>query len=277
MESLEPGTETAGAQLTPDLSIIVPAYNDAGSIEAVVREASYVASQAAPRHEILVVNDGSRDSTGEILDKLSREFDALRVIHHKVNRGFGYTMRELYHSAAGKLVFSIPGDGQIRAAQLERMLPAAELADLVVGWREIRNDAGRRKRQSYVYNFLIRTLYGVTIGDVNSVKLIHRRLLDAVVPLQTESPFIDAELCIRALRRGFLIRGVVIEHMPRQYGTGSGGKWGIIWATIKDMLLMWPALRSTREGPWARSHLQRGSAGDLEPPVSGSWKRDGEP
>lgn len=269
--------EAPGAGLSPDLSIIIPAYNDAGSIEAVVREAVYVASQAAARHEILVVNDGSRDSTGEILDKLSHEIESLRVIHHPVNQGFGATMRELYQTAAGKLVFSIPGDGQIRASQLERMLPAAEFADLVVGWREIRNDARRRKNQSYVYNFLIRLLYRVTIGDVNSVKLIHRRVLDAVRPLETESPFIDAELCIRTLRRGMIIRGVVIEHMPRQYGSGSGGKFGIIWSTIRDMLLMWPKLRPRGEGPWARAGIERGTGGGGSAPGEGSRGHDGEP
>jgi cellulose synthase/poly-beta-1,6-N-acetylglucosamine synthase-like glycosyltransferase len=269
--------DRTGARTVPDLSIIIPAYNDAGSIESVVREAAHVASQAAPSHEILVVNDGSRDSTGEILDKLARELPRLRVVHHPANRGFGYTMRELYEGAAGKLVFSVPGDGQIRAGQLERMLPAAEYADLVVGWREIRNDARRRKRQSYVYNLLIRALYRVTIGDVNSCKLIHRRVLDAVTPLQTESPFIDAELCIRAIRRGMIIRGVIIEHMPRQYGAGSGGKWGIIWATIKDMLLMWPALRPRGEGPWARVHPARRSSAGGEEPAGDPRSRDGKP
>lgn len=243
---------SAGAEAAPDLSIIIPAYNDAGSIESVVREAAHVAGRAALRHEILVINDGSADSTGEILDKLSGEMERLRVIHHSVNRGFGATMRELYHESRGKLVFSAPGDGQIRASQLERMLPAAGRADLVVGWREIRNDPGRRKRQSYVYNFLIRILYRVTIGDVNSTKLIHRRVLDRILPLETESPFIDAELCIRTLRCGLTIRGVVIDHMPRQYGSGSGGKWPIIWSTIRDMFRMWPRLRPRGEGPWAR-------------------------
>ena len=242
-ESHDRPVNSEGALAAPDLSIIIPAYNDAGSIESVVREAAYVAGRAARRYEILVIDDGSVDSTGEILHKLSHEFESLRVIRHAVNRGFGSTMRELYQRTAGKLIFSIPGDGQIRASQLERMLPAAELADLVVGWREIRNDPGRRKSQSYVYNILIRLLYRVKIGDVNSSKLIHRRVFESIPPLETESPFIDAELCIKTLRHGMTIRGVVIEHMQRQHGSGSGGKLAIILATIRDLFLMWPKLR----------------------------------
>ncbi len=242
--------------MRPDLSIIIPAYNDAGSIESVVREAAHVAEGITPRYEVFVVNDASRDSTGEILDKLAHEIRGLRVVHHDVNRGFGWTIRELYLGAQGDLVYSIPGDGQIRASQLPRMLPAAALADMVVGWREIRNDPGRRKRQSYVYNFLIRVLYRVTIGDVNSVKLIHRRVLEGM-PLETTSAFVDAELCIRALRRGMTIRGVVIEHMPRQYGTGSGGKSKIILETIRDMFRMWPRLRP-RGGAYTRVPLDPG-------------------
>lgn len=235
--------------MQPDLSIIIPAYNDAGSIENVVREAAFVAKKAFSDYEIIVVNDGSTDTTGEIIDKLSSEITGLRAIQHEVNRGFGYTIRELYESAAGNLVFSIPGDGQIRASQLERMLPMAPNADIVVGWREIRNDTKRRKGQSYVYNFLIRLLYRVRIGDVNSAKLISRRALDQVAPLETQSPFVDAELCIKALRRGMTIKGVVIDHTSREYGTGGGGNWVIIWETFRDMLLMWPRLRSRGGGP----------------------------
>jgi glycosyltransferase involved in cell wall biosynthesis len=236
--------------LRPDLSIIIPAYNDAGSIESVVREAAYVSGRITPRYEILVVNDASPDSTGEILDKLALEIPGLRVIHHSRNRGFGYTIRELYLSALGDLVFSIPGDGQIRAAELPKMMPASALADLVVGWREIRNDARRRRRQSYVYNFLIRMLYRVTIGDVNSVKLIHRRVLEGL-DLRSTSAFVDAELCIRTLRRGMTIRGVVIEHMPRQFGEGSGGRASVILPTIADMFRMWPVLRPRGAGALA--------------------------
>jgi glycosyltransferase involved in cell wall biosynthesis len=239
----------------PGISIVIPAYNDSGSIEEVAREASFVARRVSPHYEILVADDGSRDSTGEILDKLSREMEGLRVIHHGTNRGFGFTIRELYQTARGELVLSIPGDGQIRASQLERMLPAAALADIVVGWREIRNDARRRKFQSYVYNFLIRFLYRVTIGDVNSVKLIHRRALEGMA-LETQSPFVDAELCIRALRRGMTIRGVVVEHMPRQFGEGGGGKGRIILETVVDMLRMWPKLRPRGEGPFAAVRVE---------------------
>ncbi len=278
-ESQERPIHSAGAAPVPDLSIIIPAYDDAGSIEGVVREAAYVADKAARRHEILVINDGSSDSTGEILDKLSHEFESLRVIHHPVNRGFGSTMRELYQRTAGKLIFSIPGDGQIRASQLERMLPAAEFADLVVGWREIRNDPGRRKRQSYVYNFLIRLLYRVKIGDVNSSKLIHRRVFESIPPLETESPFIDAELCIKTLRHGMTIRGVVIEHMQRQHGSGSGGKVHIILATIRDLLLMWPRLRPRGERLKIRASSgkhtrEERSAEEARP---GARRRDGAP
>ncbi len=170
------------------------------------------------------------------------EIRGLRVIHHERNRGFGPTVRELYLGAKGDLVFGVPGDGQIRASQIHKMLPAAALADLVVGWREIRNDPRRRKHQSYVYNLLIRMLYRVTIGDVNSAKLIHRRVLEGL-QLETQSAFVDAELCIKTLRRGLTIRGVVIEHMPRQSGEGGGGKFRMIWDTVKDMLRMWPKLR----------------------------------
>jgi hypothetical protein len=124
-----------------------------------------------------------------------------------------------------------------------------------------------------VARFLIRLLYRVTIGDVNSVKLIHRRALEGMT-LETRSPFVDAELCIRALRRGMTIRGVVVDHMPRQFGEGSGGKGRIILDTIVDMLRMWPKLRPRGEGPFPMEP-PRAEGGDSSGAGPGPGARDG--
>jgi len=226
--------------MSNSISIIIPAYNDEGTIEDVVREAASVAEGLTDRYEVIVINDGSDDATGDILESLEEE--NLRVIHHNPNEGFGLTMRELYARAREDLVFSAPGDGQIPPRVLGTMMPALEDHDLVVGYRRRRNDPFRRRIQSFVYNSLISILYGVRLKDVNSTKLMRTQILRDI-SLSSSSAFIEAELCIRAKRAGYRIGEVIVDHLPRTHGEASGSKFHVIWDTLKDTIAMWRTLR----------------------------------
>ena len=226
--------------MSDSISIIIPAYNDEGTIEDVVREAASVAQELTDRYEVVVIDDGSHDATGDILERLEEE--NLRVVHHNPNQGFGPTMRELYGRATEDLLFSAPGDGQIPPRVLGAMMPALEEYDLVVGYRRSRNDPLRRRIQSFVYNSLISILYGVRLRDVNSSKLMKTQILRDI-SLTSSSAFIEAELCIKAKAAGYRIGEVVIDHLPRRYGEASGSKLHVIWDTLKDAVAMWRTLR----------------------------------
>lgn len=224
------------------ISIIIPAYNDEGTISDVVSEAVDVASHLVPDYEVFVINDGSQDGTGRVLETLRLSIPNMRVTHHEFNRGFGATIRELYLGACKEFVFSSPGDGQIRPNELRKLWPYRHDYDLIIGQRQVRNDPWQRRFQSLVYNMLIRLLYGVTIRDVNSVKLFRHSFVDDMA-LESTTPFVDAELCIRVAKRGGRLGVVPIEHKRREYGRGSGGKLSVIWETFRDAIIMWPRLR----------------------------------
>ncbi|MBC7262825.1 MAG: glycosyltransferase family 2 protein [Chloroflexi bacterium] len=227
--------------MSESISIIIPAYNDEGTVAGVVGEAVDVASHLVSDYEIFVINDGSRDDTGKVLEQLKLTTPNLRVAHHEVNRGFGATIRELYLGACKEFVFSSPGDGQIRPGELRKLWPYRHDYDLIIGQRQIRNDPWQRRFQSLVYNMLIRLLYGVTIRDVNSVKLFRRSFVAGII-LESTTPFVDAELCIRVAKQGGRLGVIPIEHKPREYGRGSGGKFSVIWETFRDAIIMWPRL-----------------------------------
>lgn len=209
------------------LSFLIPAYNDEATIGRVIAEAMAVGKRVAKKFEIVVINDGSRR---KIRPRLAT------VITHPVNQGYGRTIKELYYVGRYDWLFTIPGDHQVGARELEKLTPYTSNADMILGWRAKRNDPPNRLIVSRIYNTLLRMLFGVTLHDANSVRLMRRSVLQNI-KLTSFSAFVDAELVIRAREAGFGIIEVPISHRPRAGGKrGGGNQWPTIAATILDMI-----------------------------------------
>jgi len=217
------------------LSVCIPAYKDQDSIEIVVKEAREVARRVAYRFEIVVINDGSPDNTKNRLIALQRRIPELRVLHHKKNCGYGRTIRELYYTGKYDWIFTIPGDHQIQAKEIIKLIPSVKKADIIIGWRKHRLDTPSRQRQSAIYNALLRTLFGIRFHDVNSVRLMRKTVMQHRT-LMTASSFVDAELTISALRDGLRVVEIPIVHKKRRTSGASGGKFTIIFPVILDMV-----------------------------------------
>lgn len=230
-------TTTRQRKLTGSVSLVIPAYNDATTVGKLIADADVLLKELCSDYEIVVCNDGSKDETLSVLEASSRKYDRVRVVDHPVNRGFGATIRELYLSGTKDFIFSLPGDYQYAPKELLKMADGLRTHDFVIGLRVKRNDPPRRKFQSQVYNFMLRVLYGHKHKDVNSIKLFRREILDKIV-LQSFTPFVDAELCIRAERAGYKVIEIPIEHLPRLSQGASGGKFSVIWETFSDLFRM---------------------------------------
>ena len=217
------------------LSFLIPAYNDEKTIETVVRKAYRIGQDAAEQFEIVVINDGSRDKTGEILSRLKRQSLHLDVLVHAGNKGYGETIRELYYAGKYEWFFTIPGDFQIDPKEVTKLIPYADSADMIIGWRKNRRENTERQLQTSVYNWLLRTLFPIDLHDINSVRLVRHTVIDAVSPVST-SAFVDAELTIGAVRKGLRVIEVPIIHKKRETEGAGGGKPSVILPTIVDML-----------------------------------------
>src|SRR3954452_4483218 len=129
------------ARRPPGISIFFPAYNDGGTIASMVIRAVKAASELTPDFEVIVVDDGSADGTGDIADELARTYPQVRAIHHPRNRGYGAALQSGFRSSTKDLVFYTDGDAQYDPAELkalwERMSPDA---DLVNGYKISRAD-----------------------------------------------------------------------------------------------------------------------------------------
>lgn len=235
-QSTQLRTSKAAVKLS-SLSLIIPAYNDEETVGRLIDDASSILSELCEDFEIVVCNDGSRDGTLEVLESKARSNSHVRVLNHPVNKGFGATIRELYLAGGKDYVFSLPGDYQYAPKELLAMAQGLRTHDFVIGWRVNRNDPPRRKLQSHVYNLMLRVLYGHRHKDVNSIKLFKREILDKI-QLLSATPFVDAELCIRAERAGYKVVEIPIEHLPRLTQGASGGKFSVIWETFSDLVKM---------------------------------------
>jgi len=219
------------------LSFLIPCYNDETTIDAQVTEAYSIGTKLAIPFEIIVINDSSNDRTDHVLAELTKRIRELRVITHTVNKGYGSTIKELYYAAKKEWLFTIPGDYQVEAKELLKLLPHEKNADIILGWRTDRHDTGIRQHQSRIYNWLISLLFDTKTHDVNSVRLMKSSIMKAII-LHGTSAFTDAELIIKTKRLGFTVREIPIGHRDRhgKAGTGGGGKLKVILPTIYEML-----------------------------------------
>jgi glycosyltransferase involved in cell wall biosynthesis len=219
------------------ISVVIPAYNDETTVGRLIDDVDCLLQEVSTDYEIVCINDGSKDNTLGVLEERAKRLKNIRIVNHPVNKGYGKTIRELYMIGEKDLVFSLPGDYQFAPKELLTMAHGLRNNDLVIGLRVVRNDPPRRKLQSHIYNLMLRLFYGVTFKDVNSIKLFKREILEHF-PLESETPFVDAELCIRAHKVGFNVVELPIEHLPRLSQGASGGKISVITDTFGDLIRM---------------------------------------
>ncbi len=230
--------ETKGKATGPvtELSVVLPAYNEEPNIERVVRQVGAYLDPLGIDYEILPVNDGSRDGTGEILARLAQELSRVRPQTHPQNRGYGAALRTGFDAAAKKYVFYMDGDGQFDIADLDKLLPLASEDAIVTGFRIERRDPFVRRLNAKLFGgWLVRIMLNVHVRDLNcAFKLIPRKVLQAIT-LESTGALINAELYGRAIRAGFGIREVGVHHYPREAGVQTGAHLSVIARAFYDL------------------------------------------
>jgi glycosyltransferase involved in cell wall biosynthesis len=221
------------------LSFFFPALNEEHHVAAIVEEALSVLPRFADDLEVTVVDAGSSDRTGAIADELASRDSRVRVIHHKARRGYGGAVRSGLVAATKPWVFYTDGDRQFALEDLARLVAASDGADAVVGYREKRADPARRLFVAWVYNHLIRLLFGGSWRDVDCAFKLFRRDVFERVPLErvrSNGAFFSPELLITLRRAGVRVRQVGVRHFPRTAGEPKGAPPRVIIRAIRDLL-----------------------------------------
>lgn len=232
------------ARAKPGISVFFPAYNDGGTIASMVLSALIVLRELTPDYEVIVVNDGSSDYTGEVLDELGKRYERVRVIHHEKNKGYGGALRTGFASATKDYVFYTDGDAQYDVRDLRSLWVAmGERVDVVNGYKVSRSDPIYRKVIGRMYHWLAKLAFGLRLRDVDcDFRLIRSSVFDKV-HLESDSGVICVEMMKKIQDAGFKIVEVPVRHYPRAYGGSQFFNPRRIFQALSDLFQLWWRLR----------------------------------
>ncbi len=202
------------------ISVFFPAYNDAPSLPTLIGKTMSVLEANSSDYEVIVVNDGSHDDTGEVLAELERRYSPrMRVVTHERNRGYGGALRSGFAASTKDWVFYTDGDSQYDAGELPLLLDRVRSGiGLVNGYKLERNDPWHRIFIGKTYNAFARMLFRIQLRDIDcDFRLIRRDLLEAI-DLTSTSGTICVELVRKLELSGCGVEEVGVHHYPRLYG-----------------------------------------------------------
>lgn len=231
-------------QFRPGLSILVPAYNEEEALESALTHMGSAAAEACNDYELVVVNDGSADGTGQILDRLAAANPHIRPFHHARNQGIGGAICTAGRNAGCEHAIICPVDSPLSASQLRDFLALAASDTIVVGYRPQRlGYRGWQMVGSACYSTLARSLFGLHLRDLNWIHLYPTRLFNEVT-IEFGGIVYLAEVLTRAQRLGYKFVEVEAPMVARTSGVATISKPRTIWRTFWDLWRLWWRLRS---------------------------------
>lgn len=227
------------------ISIIFPAYNEEENITKVVGQAREVISKLFDDFEIIVVNDGSHDNTGSIIDELSQQETSLLPVHHEKNRGYGATLRSGIEAASKELVFFTDSDLQFDINEIKHLLKWIGSHDIVAGYRADRADPAHRRFNAWGWNMLVRIFLGLKVKDIDCAFKLFRRCVFDDIRLESVGAMINTEILTLAQWQEKSLKEVPVRHFPRILGEQTGANPRVIFKALCELAMMRGKLRRT--------------------------------
>jgi putative flippase GtrA len=249
--------EGSGARERHSLSVVLPAYNEEEVIADTIMRVLAALQSWQIDSEVLVVNDGSSDRTGEIIAELATHYPQVHLINHTRNQGYGAALVSGFQAATKELTFFMDSDGQFDIHALSSFFPLIDSYDAVLGYRLKRQDSWMRKLNAWGWKMLVRAALGVKARDLDcAFKLFHTSFLHAY-PLETRGAMINAELLYRLKQGHFTQHEIGVPHLPRRGGRATGAHPRVIARALRDLFLY--TWRWKREARARTRHMQDSS------------------
>ena len=229
-----------------ELAVVIPAYNEEACIEQVIT--SWVDGLkkvfSPDEFKILVINDGSRDNTGNLLDELAKKIENLMIIHQQ-NAGHGMAVVNGYKNALKlnpNYIFQTDSDDQFLVTDFEKLWNKRSESKFILGFRQIRHDAPFRLFITKILKYSLLFIYGTNIADANiPYRLIERDFLQKLIDsLPKQTPFApNIFLSVMAKKAGQEVMNIPIVHVERQTGEVSIRHFKLLkvcWQSFKELL-----------------------------------------
>ena len=207
------------------LAVVIPFYNEEANVESVIREISDALAKDSIPCEFIAINNGSRDTTGEILATLATHDPRVTVVTVTNNQGYGWGVAQGIRATTKEWVTVVSGDGQIDPEDILKAYAAMEKtgADIIKPRRVRRGDGAWRALVSFVYNLVMKIVFRLPGWDINAPPKIFKRAIFQKITIESKNSFIDPEILIKAQKLGCTIVEIETFYRTRQGGHGHTG------------------------------------------------------
>lgn len=219
------------------ISIVLPAHNEAENLPILVSDITNCLNNLGWEYEIIIVNDGSTDNTKDVIQELKSKNNHIKEVDHQKNRGYGGAVRSGFSAATKEWVFFTDSDRQFDIREISKLAEYVDTFDLIIGYRENRQDHFTRKLNTGIFKLAVNILFGLFVKDIDcAFKLIKKEVIDKV-NLESNGALINTELLVRAKRLGYKIKQIPVSHYPRLKGEQSGASIKVILRAVKEIIL----------------------------------------
>lgn len=222
----------------PQLSVIIPAFNETENVGGVVEESIEHLEKTGLTYEIILVNDGSTDQTGAVLDRLAAAHPGkVTALHHANNRGMGAALGTGLDAGRGRILTWIPSDGQFLLADVLTALPLTQSNDLVIAMRTGVRQSWRIVITS-LFHFMVQRMFRFNPGDICGIFLVTPAIYRRCRP-QSENVFFTVELPIRAGHAGLRMGKFELPLKDRRAGHSKVSNWRTYLRNLREIFLVW--------------------------------------
>jgi len=226
------------------ISVFFPCYNEQENVGRTVEKALEVMQKLNADFEVIIVDDGSSDGTGQIADEIAGRDGRVKVVHHEGNLGYGVALQSGFKAATKELVFYTDGDGQFDMNEMPPLLALMEQYDIVSCYRLNRQDSIIRKINGWCWTRLVCLMFGLKIRDIDCAFKLYKRQIFDKIELSSTGALIDAEILARAARMGCRITQKGVHHYPRTSGEQSGANIRVVLRAFKELFKLQRRIRS---------------------------------
>jgi glycosyltransferase involved in cell wall biosynthesis len=231
------------ANCVTSLSLFFPCFNEQDNIERVVKSALDVLTPLKIDYEVIIVDDGSRDKTGQIADSLATKDKHIKVVHHQTNRGYGAALQSGFSAASKEFVFYTDGDGQFDIKELPPLFKYMTDYGIVSCYRIKRRDNLIRKINALGWTTLVCLLFRMKIKDIDCAFKLYKRSIFDDIKMRSTGALINTEIFARARRKGYKIFQVGVNHYPRTAGEQTGARLRVILRAFKELFMLYKQIK----------------------------------
>lgn len=240
------------------LSAIMPAHNEEVAIAETVHTVFDALGAWLEDFEVIVVDDGSQDRTGAILNSIADANPRLRVIHHPVNEGYGAALVSGFAAASKDMAFFMDSDGQFDIQDLRRFFPLIKKYDAVLGYRVNRQDTWMRKLNAWGWKIIVGMIFGIYVRDVDCAFKLYRADFFREHHLETRGAMINTEILYKFTRAGYTYTQMGVHHLPRKGGKATGANLRVIVRAFRELAFFaWKWHREEKKAERSKKALSK--------------------